>query len=106
LKAGGSAVPLADLVAYRAGAYSLDSARVGQLVDAATTADNRYTPSNAKREARKVDTQAIYKGWQKAYRELVKKRPNMPKTWYANQIAKLPVAKGRSAGTIKKNMLP
>jgi hypothetical protein len=28
----------------------------------------------------------------------------MPETWYAQQIAKLPVAKGRSAGTIKKNM--
>ena len=68
------------------------------------TADNRYTPSNAKREARKVDTQAMYKDWQKAYRELVKKRPNMPETWYAQQIAKLPVAKGRNAGTIKKNM--
>ena len=104
LMAGGNAVPLADVVAYRDGAYSLDSARVGQLVDAATTADNRYTPSNAKREARKVDTQAMYKDWRKAYRELVKKRPNMPETWYAQQIAKLPVAKGRNAGTIKKNM--
>lgn len=104
LAAGGNVVPLADLIAYRNSAYSLESARVGQLVDAATTADNRYTPSNAKREARKVDTLAMYKGWQKAYRELVKKRPNMPETWYANQIAKLPVAKGRSAGTIKKNM--
>ena len=104
LVAGGNRVPLADLVAYRTGAYSLDSARVGQLVDAATTADNRYTPSNAKREARKVDTQAMYRDWQKAYRELSKKRPNMPETWYATQIAKLPVAKDRSAGTIKKNM--
>ena len=105
LAAGGNVMPLADLIAYRTGAYSLDSARVGKLVDAATTADNRYTPSNAKREARKVDTQAMYKDWQKAYRDLVKKRPNMPETWYATQIAKLPVAKGRSAGTIKKNMI-
>lgn len=104
LMAGGNVVPLADLVAYRAGAYLLDSARVGQLVDAARTADNRYTPSNAKREARKADTQAMYKDWQKAYRDLTKKHPNMSKTWCATQIAKLPVAKGRNAGTIKKNM--
>jgi hypothetical protein len=104
LVVGGNKVPLADLVAYRTGAYSLDGARVRQLVDAATTADNRHTPSIAKREARKVDTQAMYKDWQKAYRELTKKRPNMPETWYATQIAKLPVAQGRSAGTIKKNM--
>ncbi|MDP2785510.1 MAG: hypothetical protein Q8O38_13095 [Sulfurimicrobium sp.] len=104
LVSGGNELPLADCVTYDQSAYAVDSAMIGLLVDAATTADNRYTPSNAKREARKVDTQAMYKGWQKAYRELVKKRPNMPETWYANQIAKLPVAKGRSAGTIKKNM--
>lgn len=104
LVAGGNMMPLADVVAYRAGAYSLDSARVRQLIDAATTADNRYTPSNAKREAGKVDTQAMYKDWQKAYRELVKRRPNMSKNWYATEVAKLPVANGRSAGTIKKNM--
>ncbi len=104
LMAGGNRLPLADLVAYRAGAYSLDSARVGQLIDAATTADNRYTPSNAKREARKVDTQAMYKDWQKAYRELKKKHKDMSETWYSQQIAKMDIAKGRSAGTIKKNM--
>ena len=104
LVAGGNAVPLADLVAYRNDAYSLDSARVGQLVDAATTADNRYTPSNAKREARKLDTQAIYKGWQKAYRELFKKFPNMSETWYAQQISNLGVAQGRSADTIRKHL--
>ena len=59
--------------------YSLDSARVGQLVDAATTADNRYTPSNAKREARKVDTQAMYKDWQKAYRALSRSARTCPR---------------------------
>jgi len=105
LVAGGNRLPLSGLVAYRTGAYSLDSARVGQLIDAATTADNRYTPSNAKREARKVDTQAMYKDWQKAYRELKKKRKDMSETWYSQQIAKMDIAKGRSAGTIKKNMI-
>jgi hypothetical protein len=104
LVAGGNRLPLADLIALRAGGYSLDSARVGQLIDAASTPDNRYTPSNAKREARKLDTQAMYKDWQKAYRKLAKMNPNMSEVWYSQQIAKLPVAKGRSAGTIKKNM--
>ena len=104
LMAGGNTVALADVVAYRDGAYSLESARVGQLVDAATTADNRYTPSNAKREARKVDTQAMYKDWQQAYRELKKKHKGMSETWYSKQIEKMDVAKGRKAGTIKKNM--
>jgi hypothetical protein len=105
LVAGGNRVPLADMVAYRDGAYLLDSARVGQLVDAATTAGNRYTPSNAKREARKLDTQAMYKDWQKAYRELKKERKDKPETWYSQRIAKMDIANGRSAGTIKKNMI-
>ena len=48
---------------------------IRRLVDAATTADNRYTPSNARREARKLDTQAMYESWQKEYRELQTKTP-------------------------------
>lgn len=104
LGAGGNKLPLADVIEYRHGAYFLGGARVRQLIDAATTADNRYTPTNAKRDARKLETQAKYRDWQKEYRTLTKKRPNMSDTWYAQQIAKLPIAKGRSAATIKKNM--
>lgn len=104
LVAGGNVVPLVDLIAYRTPAFSIDGAKVGKLVDAATTADKRYTTSNAKRESSKLDTQAMYKAWQKAHLKLVKSRPNMRKTWYANQISKMPVAKGRSADTIRKNI--
>lgn len=104
LLAGSNALPLADVVEYRSGAYALDSTRVRQLVDATTTADSRYTPSNAKREARKLDTQAMYKDWQKAYRELTRKRPNMAATWYSQQIAKMAISQGREPDTIKKNM--
>ena len=106
LVAGNNALPLADLIEHQDGGYSLDGARVRQLVDAATTADSRYTPSNARREARKLDTQAMYAEWQKAYRELKKKRKGMPDTWYAQQIAKQPVAEGRDADTIRKHLKP
>lgn len=104
LLAGSNALPLADLVEHHSGAYSLDGVRVRMLVDAATTADNRYTPSNAKREARKVDTQAKYAGWQKAYREQKRKRPDMSDVWYSQQIAKSEAGLGRSADTIRKRM--
>lgn len=105
LVAGGNKLPLIDLIEYRDGAYSLDSLLVRQLVDAATTADNRYTPSNAKREVRKLDTQARYEAWQKAYRSFIKTHPNMPDTWYSQQIAKnKTINNGRSSGTIKKHM--
>lgn len=105
LVAGSNPLPLVELVEYHDGAYSLDSAMVRQLVDGATTADNRYTPSNAKREARKLDTQAMYASWQKEYRALKKKRPKMSDVWYSKQIEKMDIANGRSFSTIKKHML-
>jgi hypothetical protein len=86
--AGKNAVPLAELVGFRDGEYSVDPVMIRQLVDAATTADSRYTPSNARREARKVDTQVMYEDWRKVYRALKKQRPNLSDVWYSQQIAK------------------
>ena len=97
---------MAEFLRYRNGAYSMDSATIRQLVDSATTGDIRYTPSNARREERKLDTQALYERWQKEYRTLKKRRPDMSEVWYSQQIARTDIAKGRSAGTIKKNMKP
>ena len=52
LVAANNAVPLAELVGYRDGEYSVDGDMIRQLVDSATTASPRYTSSNARREAR------------------------------------------------------
>ena len=104
LVAANNAVPLAELVGYRDGEYSVDGDMIRQLVDSATTANPRYTPSNARREARKLDTQAMYEAWRKAYRDLKKKRRNMTDVWYSRQIAKKDIANGRSAETIRKHM--
>ena len=106
LVAGRNALPLADFIDYANGVYSIDAVMVCQLVDAATTADPRHTPSTAKREARKIDTQAMYAEWQKAYRALRKKYPEKSDVWYSEQIAKSAVAQRRDASTIKKNMKP
>jgi hypothetical protein len=104
LVVGTGAVPLAELVDYRDGEYSVDGDMVRQLVDSATTADHRYTPSNAKRAARTLDTQAMCESWRKAYRSLRKQRPNMSDVWYSQQIAKQDIAAGRNAETIRKHM--
>jgi hypothetical protein len=104
LVAGNNAVPLAELVSYRQGAYSVAVAMIRQLIDSATAADPRYTPSDATREARKLNTQAMYEDWRKAYRDLKKQRPNMSGVWYSKQIAKQDIAAGRSAETIRKHM--
>lgn len=104
LVAGNNSMALAEVVEYHDGAYSLDGVMIRQLVDAATTADNRYTPSNAKREARKLDTQVMYERWQKEYRALKKKRRKMSDVWYSQQIEKMDIANGRNFSTIKKHM--
>ena len=105
LVAGNNGMPLAEFVGFRDDEYSVDGAMVRQLVNSATTADPRYTPSNARREARKLDTQARHERWRKAYRELKKKqRLKMSDVWYSRQIAKGEIADGRSADTIRKHM--
>jgi hypothetical protein len=104
LVAASNAVPLAELVGFRDGEYSVDGDMIRQLVDSSTAADPRYTPSNARREAWKLDTQAMYECWQKEYRDLKKQRRNMSDVWYSQQIAKQKIAAGRSAETIRKHM--
>lgn len=105
LVAGAGALPVADAIGFENGSFTVDQTVIRQLVDAATTADPRHTPSTVKREAGKLDTLARYASWQKAYRALRKKRPNESDVWYSQQIAKTTIAQGRDASTIKKNMI-
>ncbi|MGB8029563.1 MAG: hypothetical protein WCF30_07840 [Terracidiphilus sp.] len=104
LVTGQTAVPLAGLVRFGAEGYSVDTEAVRQLVDAATTGDPRYTPSNARREARKLVTQALYESWRKTYRSLKQGHPGMSDVWYSQRIAKLGIAPKRGAETIRKHM--
>lgn len=100
-----AAMPLADVISFENGSFTLDAAVIRQLVGAATTTDPRRTPSTAKRDARKIDTKAMYATWQREYRALRKKHLGKSDVWYSQQIAKTAIAKGRSASTIKKRML-
>lgn len=102
--AGSNAVPLVELIGFKDGAYSIDGDMVRDLVDSATTADPRYTPSNVRRAARKLDTQARYERWQRAYRDLKRRRPHMSDVWYSQQLSKLPVGAGKDAETIRKHL--
>jgi hypothetical protein len=104
LVAGQNAVPLTELVRFGTEGYSVDSEAIRQLVDAATTGDSRHTPSNARREARKLKTQALHERWRKEYRALKQRRPGMSDVGYSKLIAKMDIAKGRSAETIRKHL--
>jgi hypothetical protein len=70
-------------------------------IPSATVSD---TPSNARREASKLETQAQYRRWQKEYRTLKQRRPDMSDKWYSQQIAKMEIAQGSSAETIRKHL--
>jgi len=104
LTAGNSTIPLADLVNFEDCTFTVDAALVRQMVDTAPPADARHTPTIAKREVRKADTQALYAVWQKEYRKLRKAKPGNTENWYAKQIEKTPSAQGRNYSTIKKHM--
>lgn len=101
---GGNNVLLADMIEFRNGQYGLDLPMIQRMVDASTTADNRYTPTIVKREARKLETNKLHSAWKKEYRKLKRDHPDKPDTWYAQKIFKLPIAHGRSSETIRKNM--
>lgn len=102
--AGGKSQPLTELVEFDNEKFSIDDKAVRALVDSATTSDSDYTPSIDRREERKVKTQAMYEDWRKAYKTLKKQRPNMSDVWYSRQIAKMDIACGRSADTIRKHI--
>jgi len=104
LVAGSSKIPLAEFVEFHEGTYSLDAVQIRRLADSSTTADERYTPSNARMESRKLDTQARYESWKKAYRTWQREHPGESDVWYSLKIANMPVAKGRNAETIRKHM--
>ena len=104
LVAGASVLPLADVIEFAKGRYGLGVQTIQQLVDNSTTSDVRYTPSNAKREARKLDTQARNERWRKEYRKLRKEHPDKSDSWRALQISKTSLGGGKSSETIRKNM--
>ena len=60
--------------------------------------------STARREARKLDTQAKYESWQKEYRKLKRKNPEKSDTWCSLQIKKLEIAQSCKSETIRKHM--
>ncbi len=104
LVAAGRSMPLVNLIDFGNGDYAINAAAIRRLVDAAPAADPHYTPTAARREARKLDTQALHDRWRKAHRELRQAHPSMSKEWYAKQIAKQEVAERRSAATIRKHL--
>jgi hypothetical protein len=99
------AQPLRDLMLFESGKYRLNQVILSQLVDQSTTADERYTPTETKREARKLKTRERNNRWNKAYRKIKQEHPTQTDSWIANQIAKdKHLSEGKSIETIRKQM--
>jgi hypothetical protein len=69
--------------------------------------DKTYTPSTNKREAKKLETQAMYQDWKDEYLRLKTLHPKRSdiQTWSSKKIAKMDIAKGKSSEYIRKNMI-
>jgi hypothetical protein len=103
LKTSGHSLPLIEAIYFTDGQLQIDQEAIINLIDRPPPSD-RYNPSIAKREARKLDTQARHKGLQRAYRELKRKHPEQSDNWCALQISRKPIGQGFSSETIRKNM--
>jgi hypothetical protein len=106
LNVAGHSIPLCDVVNFEQDRLGVDRATILGMVDLLPVAEakDRYLPSTARRDARKLDTQMQYQAWQKAYRALKRKRSGMSDVWYAQQIAKTDNPNKRSADTIREHM--
>jgi hypothetical protein len=103
LKASGHFLALNEIVYFENKGIKIDQGAILNIVDRSPPSE-RYQPSNARRETRKLDTQEMYKSWQKAYRKIKRERRNMSDVWYSQQIAKMDIAQKRNAETIRKEM--
>ena len=104
LVAGQNAVPVTELVCFEAGGYAVEREAIRQLVDMASTGDAHYTPSHARREERKRETEALHEDWRREYRRLKKSRPEMSDVWCARTIARSDAGGGRSAETVRRQL--
>lgn len=106
LKVSGHAIPLSEVVNFEGNRPIIDRTGILGMVDLppVSEAAGRRPTSTARREARKLDTQAMHERWQKAYRVLKRKHRDKSDVWCSLQIAKTDNPQGRSAETIRKHM--
>jgi len=72
--------------------------------DPSSATGGKRRMTTARREVRKLDTEAMYASWRKEFLKLRKSRPDMSDVWCSRQIARMEIARGRSPETIRKHM--
>jgi isoleucyl-tRNA synthetase len=99
-------IPVDEVLYFEDKQLVIDRYKIDELLNSeALNKSKKYTPSTNKREDRKLATQALHQDWKDAYLTLSVEYPNKTNRWYAAKIAKMDIAKERSPGTIRKNMV-
>ncbi len=100
----GHTVALPEVLSLEANGLAVDKVELLRLVDTPAPCAKAYQPSIARREARKLDTQQKYAAWRKAARGLRRKSQGKSERWVSLQIAKMDIAQGSTAETIRKHI--
>jgi hypothetical protein len=69
-----------------------------------TTNSTKQASSSVKTEHNKLQTREKHKSWQKEYKKLKRKHPDLSNTEISRRIAKMPIAQDKTAGTIRRIM--
>lgn len=104
LAVAGHTVALAEILSHDGSGLAVDREELLRLVDNPAAGVPAYEPSIARREARKLDTQQRYTAWRKAAKGLRRKPQGKSERWVSLQIAKMDIANGSSAETIRKHI--
>jgi len=98
-------VPVSEVLFIENGAMQFDMPRIRHLLsNQKLSAEKPYTSNTEKREARKHATTAMYQDWRDEHLRLKERKPGRSKSWYATQIARLPIACDRDSETIRKRL--
>jgi hypothetical protein len=98
-------MPLETLLYFDGDSLALDKDKINHALNIKQPITAKdYSSNTVKLENRKANTQAKYQDWQDAAIKLKKKNPTKNKTWISQQIAKMPIAQGKSAETIRKRI--
>jgi hypothetical protein len=98
-------LPISELLYFEYNKLVLDREKIDHALNLKQpSAVKTYRINTDKNELRKSNTLAMHQDWQEQAIKLKKKHPTKSKTWISQQIAKLPLAKGKSAETIRRNI--
>ncbi len=99
-------VPIEDVLYFENEQLLIDSDCIDDFLNRAPLQQGKtYTSSTNKREAGKLETQAMYQDWEDEYLNLKKSHPKKSKTWCSIQLAKMDIAKGKDSETIRRKLI-